>query len=109
MSIIKPGEDPDDLRSSGVVVDATKHSAEKDDEEYNELLAKVNELSKQKIELQNSIKLKKNNNELSMKVRYAMTGRDMAEIADAKGVSVNMYYHILMLFLGIIIAWITSR
>ena len=75
-SIIKPDEDPSDPRSSGVILTTPKNNEMELEEKYNDLLSKVNQLSKKKASIVNSIKIKSKNQELLQKARYASTGRD---------------------------------
>ncbi|CAI2378557.1 unnamed protein product [Moneuplotes crassus] len=86
-SIIKPGEDPSDLRSSGVVLNKEKSSHVELEEKYNDIVSKVNQLTTKKVELANIIKTKTKNLQLIEKARYAQTGRDssMAKPADSEG------------------------
>lgn len=86
-SIIKPGEDPSDLQSSGVVLNKNQSSHVELEEKYNDMLSKVNELTKKKVEIANIIKTKTKNLQLMEKARYAQTGRDssMAKTADSGG------------------------
>eukprot|EP00343_Euplotes_focardii_P007357 CAMPEP_0205823188 /NCGR_PEP_ID=MMETSP0206-20130828/15480_1 /ASSEMBLY_ACC=CAM_ASM_000279 /TAXON_ID=36767 /ORGANISM="Euplotes focardii, Strain TN1" /LENGTH=258 /DNA_ID=CAMNT_0053120131 /DNA_START=1 /DNA_END=777 /DNA_ORIENTATION=+ len=94
-SIIKPDEDPSDPRSSGVILKSQKHDQAESEEKYNDLLSKVNELSKKKIEIGNSIKIKKNNRDLMDKARYATTslgGSDSARNKSSDGSNFSLFH-----------------
>ncbi len=87
------------MRNTGVLLSAPKNDQADLEEKYNDLLAKVNELSKKKVEVTNTIKTKTKNLELLEKARYANTGRDSSTAKAGEDGATFSLIHIAGVFL----------